>query len=103
MSYFDHKLPDSTSTVNKILAIAPAKDKTTGTTTLRSLIKGCDVSNYRVDRGKPTADTYIDDFEQNTICPSSFYKAIKYTFEGTALDGFDSWYQLVEEKIKPKK
>ena len=104
MSYFDHKLPDSTSTVNKILAIAPAKDKTTGTTTLRSLIKGCDVADYRFDRNRPpTADSYIDDFEQNAVCPLSFYKAIKYTFEGKALDGFDSWYQLVEREIKTKK
>lgn len=87
--YFDHKLPDGVSIIQKILALAPVlEDETTGTVSLRSIIKGCDVSDYTV-RGDPVdgerAKKLISDFDYNGTCPRAFYKTITYTFKNVPL------------------
>lgn len=85
--YFDHKLADGLSTINKILALAPVLTKD-NEVTADNLIVGCKIEDYR---GKYTGDNPSAkdhardaipelDFYDNFVCPKAFYKFIKYTF-----------------------
>lgn len=88
--YFDYKLPDALSTIQKIIAIAPDIDTSTNKITTRSLIVGCSPSDYKSD-GLPLnpSKPYVD-FDDNATCPIAFYKTIQYTWEGQLLrDGSD--------------
>lgn len=88
MLYFDHKLPDGVSTIQKILAVAPVLDLETGEISLRSLIKGCNVDDYKVNN-KPmdedSAREFVTDYDATGTCPRAFYKSIPYTYQGRPL------------------
>jgi hypothetical protein len=81
--YFDHKLADSVSILNKVLAFAPIRDPSfpNGTKiTTRNLIKGCEDVVYSPN------DPALTITEFDTVCPVSFYKTIPYTFGGAKMD-----------------
>jgi hypothetical protein len=76
--YFDYKLPDAMSTIQKIIALAPDLDNNS----MRSLIQGCSPQNYRVDGERPDLDDGFVDFDNDGTCPIAFYKTIDYTLNG---------------------
>jgi hypothetical protein len=76
--YFDYKLPDAMSTIQRIIALAPDLDDNS----MRSLIQGCSPHNYRVDGESPDLKEYTLDFDIDGTCPIAFYKTIRYTLNG---------------------
>jgi hypothetical protein len=76
--YFDHKLADSMSILNKVIAFSPVRDPKTDQITTRSLITGCNENDY-----KPNDLTQIIyDFNDENTCPLAFYKTILYSYNG---------------------
>jgi len=105
MAYFDHKLPDRTSTITQIIALAPAFDESNdGHISRRSLIKGCDASNYTVEDEPVDDDSeQFGQFDEDTICPPSFYKYINYEYDGDVIEdveerGFGAFVRDIEEE-----
>jgi hypothetical protein len=74
--YFDHKLADAVSVLNKILAFGPIRDPNTGIVTTRNLIIGCE--NFEYQPNDPSKA--FGDFDK--VCPPPFYKSIVYTING---------------------
>ena len=85
--YFNHKLADSVSIPNKMLAglyVADAKGKVLQTF---HAIRGCEQTVYKTDQGKILGpDVSLTDFDEKSTCPVAFYKNIKYTFNGAVLE-----------------
>lgn len=85
--YFDHKLPDSASTLNKVLATAPALDDTIQSLddkdklSTRSLIKRCAADDYEFDGKRPDPRMFLVKYDEEKVCPPSFYKNIVYTLD----------------------
>lgn len=83
--YFDHKLPDRTSTAQVVLALAPSYNEQTHEYGFDTLIAGCDISKYTVHRNNDfiykLQNTIDTDFDAMGVCPPSHYKNIKYTRE----------------------
>ncbi len=86
--YFDHKLPDSASTLNKVIATAPALDDTIQSLTdkdklsTRSLVRRCSVDDYEFDGKRPDPRMFLVKYDEEKVCPPSFYKNIAYTLDG---------------------
>jgi hypothetical protein len=80
--YFDHKIADAISTFNKIYLLAPVF----GCGNLKKsvcFIDGC--SKRKLPDGINIYDVYVnieDVLPRGSVCPSTFYKAIKYTLNG---------------------
>jgi hypoxanthine phosphoribosyltransferase len=98
MAYFDHKLPDSISTISKIIAMAPAIDETTPERNIstRSLIQRCEPNQYKVEGRYYDLDDFVVEYDQYTICPPTFYKWISYEFDGEQLEDFQSVHELLQ-------
>jgi hypothetical protein len=91
--YFDHKLADGLSTINKILALSPIYygGKKWG---LLGLISNCDPKVYATLRKDKKTNTlqptflnrnpriplYDTDFTKENVCPPPYYKEQVYTF-----------------------
>jgi hypothetical protein len=85
--YFNHKLADSLSIPNKMLAGLYVADANGKPLQAFHPIRGCENVVYRTDRGKVLGpDQPLTDFEEGSTCPTAFYKNIKYTFNGTVLE-----------------
>jgi len=102
--YFDHKLPDALSILIKILAIAPAIDDSIEgdddevKISTRSLINRCVVDNYEFYGLKPEPGDYIIKYDEEKVCPQSFYKNIDYTFNDEKVDKKeDSFNNLLQK------
>lgn len=78
LTYFDHKIPDDVSVNNVMMAFAPVLITSKGEVYLSSLIRGCNIQDYR----KP--DQEIDPFnlKMTKQCPRPFYKFIVYRING---------------------
>jgi hypothetical protein len=100
--YFDHKIADAVSTFHKIYLLAP--------------VFNCSVSNNRVgfiencDDDKIPDSVNIYDYHVDLekaghkTCPLSFYKNLKYTFNGKSVDPSVYVFDLFKEKnIRIKK
>lgn len=80
--YFDHKIADAISTFNKIYLLAPVF----GCGNLKKsicFIDGCD--KRKLPDEVNIYDIYVnieDVLPRGAICPSTFYKSIKYTLNG---------------------
>jgi len=97
MAYFDHKLPDQLSTITKIIAFDDStNDKTISR---RSLIEGCDDSNYTFDGQEVDIDEVVGEFDQDTVCPESFYKSINFEYDGDEIDSGQSFSEFVAEVV----
>lgn len=102
--YFDHKLPDAASILIKILAIAPAIDDSIEgdddevKISTRSLINQCVVDDYEFHGMKPEPGDYIIKYDEENVCPQSFYKNIDYTYNGVEIEKEnDSFNDLLEK------
>lgn len=81
--YFDHKLADSVSIPNKMLAGPTVLNSATGQVEVYKIISNCEDAIYRSDTGQLLRwNTYVFDFANNFTCPVAFYKLIEYTWQG---------------------
>lgn len=94
--YFDHKIADAVSTFHKIYLLAPlfncaVKNKSIG------FIENCKRTIIPDNIG--IYDYYID-LEPNMkdACPPTFYKQLKYTFNGKPVDSNIYVFELFEDK-----
>src|SRR3972149_2784858 len=87
--YFDHKLADSLSIFQKMLALGTYYncDNTIGL--MGPLIKDCKLSDYKVNNIIPSPYLKIDDFDSMNVCPLPYYKTIQYTYKRNVLDTND--------------
>lgn len=104
--YFDHKLADGLSIINKILAISPILINASDSWALLGLISNCKPNLYSTietdENGKPRKDKdgnplsvnvskdpeislYDTDFTKLGVCPQPYYKIQNYTFRGQEL------------------
>jgi len=72
--YFDHKLADSVSIFNKLLAFGPYRNPDENKIITSNLIENCGKFKY-IPSDVTEAFT---DFNDDGVCPSAFYKFIKY-------------------------
>jgi len=101
--YFDHKLPDAASTLIKVIAIAPAIDDSNGgKISTRSLIQRCVVDDYEFDGKKPDPKDFLMKYDEEKVCPTSFYKNIKYTFSGKEINKSDDKFNDLFYSMQPQ-
>lgn len=85
--YFDHKLADALSVPTKMFAALYVADADGKVLQTFHPIRGCEDNVYKNDTGKLlTPDTSVNDWEQASACPVSFYKGINYTFNDISLE-----------------
>jgi hypothetical protein len=100
--YFDHKLADALSVPTKMFAalyVADAQGKVLETF---HPIRGCEDNVYKTDTGKVlTPGTSVNDWEQASACPVSFYKGINYTFNGVSLESSIEPLMDILNKLQP--
>jgi hypothetical protein len=84
--YFDHKIADTLSTIQKILMLGPVKKSDPQDVPI-PLINNCSPDSYSPDDVKNLNNTYLVDItELAGHCPKTFYKTIKYQKNGKLLD-----------------
>lgn len=84
--YFDHKIADAISTFNKIYLLAPVF----GCGNLRQslcFIDGCQTKEIPPDMNIYDVYMNLEDLLKSKACPPTFYKSIKYTFDGKLITG----------------
>lgn len=98
--YFDHKIADAVSTFNKVYLLAPVFN--CNITNLSScFIDGCSNDKKIPDHIK-IYDTYVnvEDKLEGKACPPTFYKSIKYTYNGQIIDCFKNVKKVFNELLK---
>jgi hypothetical protein len=76
--YFDHKIADALSTFNKIYTLAPLFNCSVSNKSIK-FIDNC--PDAKIPKNINIYNFYMDIEKQvKSICPVSFYKTIKYTF-----------------------
>jgi hypothetical protein len=98
--YFDHKIADAISTFNKVYSWAPLFNCSSQKQVGVKFIDNCPTVNIPP---QINTHTYYLDIEKGiqAVCPPSFYKKIKYTFNNKGV-GQTSLFKLLgkNEKIK---
>lgn len=72
--YFDHKMPDNVSTLQRILTYGDVFNKRGQVTDHVNFIMGCDVPRY------PATDPWMV-YPEHLLCPRAFYKTVAYVSE----------------------
>jgi hypothetical protein len=94
--YFDHKLADGISTLQKLIAVGIDVDGDLTNPTFRSFISGCTVEDYTyqnekvVDLLEKNPHQMLTDFDDVGTCPRAFYKTVEYMFNGKKINP-DEW------------
>jgi hypothetical protein len=84
--YFDHKLADSASVPSKLIALPSVSDENDEITIFK-VISNCEDAVYRNYSGELVRwDSWVSDFAPDSTCPIAFYKQIRYTWQGQALN-----------------
>jgi hypothetical protein len=98
--YFDHKIADSVSTFNKVFLLSPIFNCNVINASV-PFIDGCDNSK-KIPAGINIYDTYInvEDELQGNVCPPTFYKSIKYTYEGADVDSTKTVEEIFDRLLK---
>jgi hypothetical protein len=79
--YFDHKIADAVSTFNKVYLLAPLFN-CSNRQIKYNFIENCDLSYENIDNNVK----FIDLEKEMEVCPSTFYKKIKYTYKNKQID-----------------
>lgn len=97
--YFCHKLADSVSIPNKMLAGLYVADSEGKVTKTFHAIHNCEDAVYQTTDGEVMGpQTVVGDFEDDKTCPLAFYKFIQYTFDGKPLtDSSSSIIELISK------
>jgi hypothetical protein len=83
--YFDHKLADAVSTMQKLLALGV--DDIDEEYHFHPLITNCKPADYRFhDKRIVKSHEKVNDFDPDGVCPTAFYKNIDYTWKGHLAD-----------------
>lgn len=79
--YFDHKLADAVSVMQKVIALGV--DDVKEDYHFHPIIQGCKPTDYRYyDKKIVDSHEYVSDFDPDGVCPTAFYKNIDYTLNG---------------------
>jgi hypothetical protein len=80
--YFDHKIADAVSTFNKVFLLAPIFNCGSLKKSL-CFIENCCQKEKSIPEDINIYDSYVnlEDTLDGKVCPQTFYKSIKYTFD----------------------
>lgn len=84
-SYFDHKMPDSISTITRILLYGEVWRPNDTETPFEEInfIKGCFGGSFETEKTKnQTLRAGLNSYSDVALCPVSFYKTVKWTYNG---------------------
>lgn len=87
-TYFDHKMPDSLSSISRILIFGEVWTDEQNWDTVKSVnfIDGCSHMSTKYFANKDDIDLDGQHKDEDFVCPMAFYKKVKWTFGGYDLN-----------------